>query len=156
MQNGKEIIILLLVLCLQTSTVLAYSNFVPPVPSVCDEFLTWHGGTLNSTVARTKRVWVELWDSSQQNQQSCFEHGVSYKGIFVQAIASLLNFKFVVSIKAMDTVTNRPVRIKGFLFGTTAGTLPGDGYGADLPLFASELNCRRNENSRRRKRVLHK
>ena len=126
--------------------------FYTPCSSVCDGFLTSHGGTLNSTVARTKRVWVELWDSSQQNQQSCFEHGVLYKGIFLalcRAIgASLLNF--VVSIKAKDTVTNRPVRIKGFLFGTTAGTPP------DLPLFASELNCRKNEISRRRKRVLHR
>ena len=51
MQNGKEVIILLL-LCLQISSVLAYSNFVPVVDSVCDDFLTSHGGKLNSTVAR--------------------------------------------------------------------------------------------------------
>ena len=63
-----------------------YSNFIPPVPSVCDEFLTSHGGTLNSTVAtcRAKQVWVELWDSSK-NQQSCFEHGVSYNGTLLCA-----------------------------------------------------------------------
>ena len=55
---------------------------------VCDDFLTSHGGKLNSTVASTKRVWVELWDSSKQNRQSCFEHGASYKGtLLVQAIA---------------------------------------------------------------------
>ena len=55
----------------------------------------------------------------------------------------------------MDTATNLPAHIKGFLLGTTIGTLPGDKNG-DLPEFASELNCRKNEIGRRRKRVLHK
>lgn len=81
MQNGKELIILLL-LYLQISSVLAFSNYVPIDPSVCEGFQTSHGGTQNSTLAR---VWVELWDSSKQRMQSCFEHGASYKGILICA-----------------------------------------------------------------------
>ena len=159
MQNGKEIITLLL-LCLQTSNkVLAYSSFVPVLPSVCDEFLTSHGGVpLNNT--GPKRVWVELWDSSRQNQQSCIERGVSYKGNLLCAGDRSLRpdffFCFAVSIKAEDlSVANRSAHIKGFLLGTTAGTLPGDRYG-DPPQFASELSCRRDETGRRRKTISHK
>lgn len=59
--------------------VAAYSFGVPIALSVCRDFLTSHSGTPNSTVALTKRVWVELTDSSG-DQVSCFEHGQTYDG----------------------------------------------------------------------------